>query len=129
MLRLWRGLCGLRGPMDAQLRQLLALDELRGLRCGALSGGMSRRVSLAMALCARYEKDRAGAGRLLELFCQVCAWALRDPAAPLPAALAARALPLAQRAAGQLRANVSAKLALAVFAVRACAPAGGGPRA
>lgn len=83
----------------------------------------------AMALCARYEKDRAGASRLLELFCQVCAWALRDPAAPLPAALAARALPLAQRAAGQLRANVSAKLALAVFAVRACAPAGGGPRA
>ena len=53
VLRLWRGLCGLRGPMDTQLRQLLALDELRGLRCGALSGGMSRRVSLAMALCAR----------------------------------------------------------------------------
>lgn len=53
VLRLWRGLCGLRGPMDEELRRLLALDELRGMRCGALSGGMSRRVSLAMALCAR----------------------------------------------------------------------------
>lgn len=76
----------------------------------------------AMALCARYEKDRAGAGQLLELFINVCAWAMRDPgAAPLPAGKAARVLPLAQKAVARLRANVSAKLALAVFAAQAAA--------
>lgn len=75
----------------------------------------------AMALCAGYEKDKAGAGALLELFCQLCARALRGGAAALDAPGAARAIPLAQRAAAQLRANVNARLALAVFAARLCA--------
>ena len=51
----------------------------------------------------------------------MCAWALRDAAAPLPPALAAQVLPLAQTASQQLRANVSPKLALTVCAMHCCA--------
>ena len=75
----------------------------------------------ALALLAGYEKDKPGARQLLALLCSVCAWALRDAAAPLPPALAAQVLPLAQTASQQLRANVSPKLALTVCAMHCCA--------
>ena len=63
----------------------------------------------------------AGMNPIELALCSVCAWALRDDAAPLPPALAAQVLPLAQTASQQLRANVSPKLALTVCAMHCCA--------
>ena len=52
-LRLWMGLCGRSGPLDPEITGLLGLAELMGRRIGRLSGGMRRRVSIAMALLQR----------------------------------------------------------------------------
>ena len=52
-LRLWMGLCGRSGPPDGEVTALLGLEELMGRRIGRLSGGMRRRVSIAMALLQR----------------------------------------------------------------------------
>jgi len=49
-LMLWRGACGLRGPIDGEIMELLDLKPLLDWLPSELSGGMQRRVSFAMAL-------------------------------------------------------------------------------
>lgn len=49
-LALWRAACGQRGGVSEELTELLGLRPLLPRRIGTLSGGMQRRVSLAMAL-------------------------------------------------------------------------------
>ncbi len=49
-LRLWQSACGLPGEIPQWLYQLLDLEELLKARTQNLSGGMQRRVSIAMAL-------------------------------------------------------------------------------
>lgn len=64
-LSLWRAACGCRGGIQPELRELLGLEELMGRRTGRLSGGMQRRVSIAMALSTGGEVlvlDEATAG-------------------------------------------------------------------
>lgn len=64
-LSLWRTACGYRGGAERELLALLGLEELLGRRIGGLSGGMQRRVSIAMALSTGREilvLDEATAG-------------------------------------------------------------------
>lgn len=64
-LSLWRTACGYRGGAERELLALLGLEELLGRRIGRLSGGMQRRVSIAMALSTGREilvMDEATAG-------------------------------------------------------------------
>lgn len=49
-IALWRAACGLRGGLQPELEALLGLGPLLRRRTGELSGGMQRRVSIAMAL-------------------------------------------------------------------------------
>lgn len=49
-LRLWQSACGLKQPLSRELEELLGIGPMRKLRIGNLSGGMQRRVSIAMAL-------------------------------------------------------------------------------
>ncbi len=49
-LALWRAACGQRGGVSEELAAMLGLESLLHRRIGTLSGGMQRRVSLAMAL-------------------------------------------------------------------------------
>lgn len=50
-LDLWGRSCGLRRrALPKELQELLGLEELLGQRAGRLSGGMQKRVSIAMAL-------------------------------------------------------------------------------
>ena len=49
-LALWRAACGYRGPVQEELMDLLGLRAMLPGRVGELSGGMQRRVSIAMAL-------------------------------------------------------------------------------
>lgn len=49
-LKLWQSACGQSGPLDAQILSMLGLEELLPKRISILSGGMQRRVSIAMAL-------------------------------------------------------------------------------
>lgn len=51
-LRLWKAACGLRGPLPGEISGLLDLGPLMDRRIGEMSGGMQKRVSLAMALAA-----------------------------------------------------------------------------
>ena len=52
-LRLWQGLCGIRGRPDEEILSLLGLENLMDRRIAGLSGGMKKRVSIAMALLGR----------------------------------------------------------------------------
>lgn len=52
-LRLWQGLCGIRGGLNEELLSLLGLESLLDKPIRTLSGGMKKRVSIAMALAAR----------------------------------------------------------------------------
>ena len=52
-LRLWQGLCGLKGGPDEEILSLLGLDDIWDKPIRALSGGMKKRVSIAMALSTR----------------------------------------------------------------------------
>lgn len=64
-LSLWRAACGYRDGVERELLELLGLEELLGRRTGQLSGGMQRRVSIAMALSTGREVlvlDEAAAG-------------------------------------------------------------------
>lgn len=49
-LSLWRSACGRSEPMPAYLNELLDLEPLLKVKTRELSGGMQRRVSIAMAL-------------------------------------------------------------------------------
>ena len=49
-LALWRAACGAKGPVGADIAELLGLESLLPRKIGTLSGGMQRRVSIAMAL-------------------------------------------------------------------------------
>ena len=64
-LALWRAACGLGGRVQPELVELLGLEPLLRRRTGELSGGMQRRVSIAMALSTGQEVlvlDEATAG-------------------------------------------------------------------
>lgn len=64
-LSLWRAACGSKGPIQEDLADLLGLRPLLKSRISALSGGMQRRVSIAMALSTGREiliMDEATAG-------------------------------------------------------------------
>ncbi len=52
-LKLWQSACGLSGPIPGELAELLELKPLLRYRPAELSGGMQRRVSIAMALMNR----------------------------------------------------------------------------
>lgn len=49
-LQLWQSACGLSGPVPGKLMELLDLQSLMKARTQELSGGMQKRVSIAMAL-------------------------------------------------------------------------------
>ncbi|MBQ1280700.1 MAG: ABC transporter ATP-binding protein [Oscillospiraceae bacterium] len=49
-LKLWQSACGMRGAIPGEITELLGLAELMPKRTQDLSGGMQRRVSIAMAL-------------------------------------------------------------------------------
>lgn len=49
-LKLWQSACGRRGPIPGEIMELLGLEPLLPVRTEELSGGMQRRVSIAMAL-------------------------------------------------------------------------------
>lgn len=64
-IALWRAACGLRGRIQEELVALMGLEDLLKRRIGELSGGMRRRVSIAMALSTGREilaMDEATAG-------------------------------------------------------------------
>ena len=52
-LKLWQSACGRGGPLPGDVVELLGLTELLPARTEDLSGGMQRRVSIAMALLSR----------------------------------------------------------------------------
>lgn len=54
-LRLWMRACGVSGPIPQEIIDLLGLAELLPKRAQDLSGGMQRRVSIAMALLQQPE--------------------------------------------------------------------------
>ena len=49
-IALWQAACGRRGDLPQSVTELLGIDELLPYRIGELSGGMQRRVSIALAL-------------------------------------------------------------------------------
>ena len=64
-LELWQAACGLSGPLPGEILDLLGLEPLLKKRVKALSGGMTQRVSIALALLARPEvllMDEASGG-------------------------------------------------------------------
>jgi len=64
-LELWQAACGCRGPLPGPVAELLAFRELERVKIGEMSGGMQRRVSIAMALSTSPEilvMDEATAG-------------------------------------------------------------------
>ena len=54
-LSLWQAACGFKGALEEQALALMGLESLLHQRIGQLSGGMRRRVSIAMALLTRPE--------------------------------------------------------------------------
>jgi len=49
-LRLWQAACGCREPLPGEVAELLDFQELEGVKISEMSGGMQRRVSIALAL-------------------------------------------------------------------------------
>ena len=49
-LRLWQAACGCRGPLPGDVAELLDFPELEKVKIAEMSGGMQRRVSIALAL-------------------------------------------------------------------------------
>lgn len=54
-LLLWQSACGRGGDLPQDILRMLGLEELLPRRISTLSGGMQRRVSIAMALLTRPE--------------------------------------------------------------------------
>ena len=54
-LQLWQSACGLKEPLSEELSQLLGIEPMLNKTIRTLSGGMQRRVSIAMALMSRPE--------------------------------------------------------------------------
>lgn len=52
-LKLWQSACGQNGPLSGEIVEFLGLTELLPVRTENLSGGMQRRVSIAMALLSQ----------------------------------------------------------------------------
>ena len=52
-LKLWQSACGQSGELDGEILSMLGVEELLPRKIAALSGGMQRRVSIAMALLTR----------------------------------------------------------------------------
>ena len=64
-LELWRAACGCGGRLPGSVAELLEIRELEQVKIGEMSGGMQRRVSVAMALSTSPEilvMDEATAG-------------------------------------------------------------------
>ena len=64
-LELWQAACGCRGPLPGTVAEFLDFPELERVKIGEMSGGMQRRVSIAMALSTQPEilvMDEATAG-------------------------------------------------------------------
>lgn len=49
-LKLWQSACGISGPLPSDIDELLGLTPMMSTPIRTLSGGMQRRVSIAMAL-------------------------------------------------------------------------------
>jgi len=49
-LSLWQSACGVATPLSGELSEILKLPELMDIPIGQMSGGMCRRVSIALAL-------------------------------------------------------------------------------
>ena len=49
-LELWQAACGCKGPLPGDVGELLAFRELEKVKISEMSGGMQRRVSIALAL-------------------------------------------------------------------------------
>ena len=76
-LKLWQSACGLRGPIPEEIAALLDLEPLMKKRIATLSGGMKRRVSIAMALMTDPEiliMDEATTGLDREYCRRLMAW-------------------------------------------------------
>ena len=54
-LKLWQSACGLTGPLPEEILDLLGIHSMMKKRIKHLSGGMKRRVSIAMALLSSPE--------------------------------------------------------------------------
>ena len=50
-LALWQSVCKAEKPLPADIAEMLDLAQLLPIRIGEMSGGMRRRVSIALALC------------------------------------------------------------------------------
>ena len=64
-LELWQAACGCRGPLPGTVAEFLDFRELERVKIGEMSGGMQRRVSIAMALSTQPQilvMDEATAG-------------------------------------------------------------------
>lgn len=49
-LELWQAACGCKGPLPGDVGEFLAFRELEKVKISEMSGGMQRRVSIALAL-------------------------------------------------------------------------------
>jgi len=52
-LQLWLNACGVKEPVPEDVAGMLGLEELMDVRISEMSGGMQRRVSIALALSTR----------------------------------------------------------------------------
>ena len=52
-LKLWQSACDLKGPMPGDILELMGIGPMMPARICTLSGGMQRRVSIAMALMSK----------------------------------------------------------------------------
>lgn len=50
-LQLWQSACGCREALPGEVAEMLCFRELEKVKIGEMSGGMRRRVNIALALC------------------------------------------------------------------------------
>ena len=76
-LRLWQNACGISGPFPEDIMELLGIGPMMKKRVRNLSGGMQRRVSIAMALMTRPEiliMDEATTGLDKDYYEKLLTW-------------------------------------------------------